>query len=60
MGLQYVLSIFGRTLSDKPLSSAWRMTDIPEVVNCRQTITVTDPPEGVGFQATGQVFLVIL
>ena len=26
MGLQYVLSIFGRTLSDRPLSSAWRMT----------------------------------
>jgi hypothetical protein len=26
MGLQYVLSIFGMTLSDRPLSSAWRMT----------------------------------
>jgi hypothetical protein len=26
MGLQYVLSIFGRTLSDRPLSSAGRMT----------------------------------
>jgi len=26
MGLQYVLSIFGRTLSDRPLSSTWRMT----------------------------------
>ena len=31
MGLQYVLSIFGRTLSDRPLSSAWRMTGHPEV-----------------------------
>jgi hypothetical protein len=31
MGLQYVLSIFGRTLSDRPLSSAWRMTSNPEV-----------------------------
>jgi len=26
MGLQYVLSIFGRILSDRPLSSAWRLT----------------------------------
>ena len=31
MGLQYVLSIFGRTLSDRPLSSAWRMTGDTEV-----------------------------
>ena len=33
MGLQYVLSIFGRTLSDRPLSSAWRMTGKPEIVS---------------------------
>jgi hypothetical protein len=32
MGLQYVLSIFGRILSDRPLSSAWRMTGKPEVM----------------------------
>ena len=31
MGLQYVLSIFGRTLSDRLLSAVWRMTDNPEV-----------------------------
>jgi len=37
MGLQYVLSIFGRTLSDRPLSSAWRMTGKPEIVRGQES-----------------------
>ena len=28
MGVQYVLRIIGRTLPDRPLSSAWGMTEI--------------------------------
>jgi hypothetical protein len=56
MGLQHVLSIFGRTLSDRPLSSAWRMTGNPEdipgqksawrkrAVECREPAEVSAKP----------------
>ena len=48
MGLQYVLSIFGRTLSDRPLSSAWRMTGKPSPIRLGKggRLTIHDARQG--------------